>query len=237
MSIHGSAMMYVTLRAYLGDQLVDQLWGALDQRRLRDHLIEPRFVGLPQPRGVQVVREAENRDFRKGVGDFLRIHPRDVRDHKIGRVDAVRRHEMMARERCFELSAEEEIDPSQQDRRHTAFERNTPAMDDGLLRGIDQMRRGEFFEAHESFEDVWRASDPAEKDFFQGLVHVTVAWYQASRGNRVGCERQLAKAKRRLGAFVPWHRGVDVAALLAAVADAEEVVASGSLALVPLVRS
>jgi predicted metal-dependent hydrolase len=96
---------------------------------------------------------------------------------------------------------------------------------------------GEYFEAHESFENAWRASDPAEKDFFQGLVHVTVAWYQASRGNRVGCERQLAKAKRRLGAFVPWHRGVDVAALLAAVADAEEVVASGSLALVPLVRS
>jgi hypothetical protein len=32
MSIHGSAMMYVTARAYLGDQLVDQLWGALDER-------------------------------------------------------------------------------------------------------------------------------------------------------------------------------------------------------------
>jgi predicted metal-dependent hydrolase len=96
---------------------------------------------------------------------------------------------------------------------------------------------GEYFEAHESFENAWRASDPAEKDFFQGLVHVTVAWYQASRGNRVGCERQLAKAKRRLGVFVPRHRGVDVAALLAAVADAEDVLASGSLALVPLVRS
>jgi uncharacterized protein len=96
---------------------------------------------------------------------------------------------------------------------------------------------GEYFEAHESFENAWRASDPAEKDFFQGLVHVTVAWYQASRGNRVGCERQLTKAKRRLGAFVPRHRGVDVAALLAAVADAEDVIASGSLALVPLVRS
>jgi predicted metal-dependent hydrolase len=99
------------------------------------------------------------------------------------------------------------------------------------------MFTGEYFEAHESFEDAWRAADPAEKDFFQGLVHVTVAWYQASRGNRVGCERQLAKAKRRLGAFTPSHRDVDVAALLAAVADAEDVVASGSLALEPLTRS
>ncbi len=59
------------------------------------------------------------------------------------------------------------------------------------------MRVGAYFEAHEALEDAWRAADPSEKDFFQGLVHVTVAWYQAGRGNRVGCERQLAKAERR----------------------------------------
>jgi hypothetical protein len=48
-------------------------------------------------------------------------------------------------------------------------------------------------------------------------VHVAVAWYQASRGNRVGCERQLEKAARRLGPFAPAHRGVDVAGLVAQV--------------------
>ena len=95
---------------------------------------------------------------------------------------------------------------------------------------------GEYFEAHESFENAWRAAEPAEKDFFQGLVHVTVAWYQATRGNRVGCERQLAKAKRRLAAFVPTHRGVDVAALLAAVDRAETTLAAGTLELAPLER-
>jgi hypothetical protein len=36
----------------------------------------------------------------------------------------------------------------------------------------------------------------------------------AGRGRRVGCERQLAKATRRLAAFAPEHRGVDVAAVL-----------------------
>jgi hypothetical protein len=106
-------------------------------------------------------------------------------------------------------------------------------VEDGLLRGIEQMRRGEFFEAHESFEDVWRASGPAEKDFFQGLVHYTVAWYQAGRGNRTGCMRQLEKARRRLAAFGPEHRGVDVAAALASVEDAAQRVAAGSLQLPP----
>ena len=45
-------------------------------------------------------------------------------------------------------------------------------------------------------------------------MHVAVAWYQAGRGNRVGCERQLEKAARRLGPYAPEHRGVDIGSLL-----------------------
>jgi uncharacterized protein len=102
-----------------------------------------------------------------------------------------------------------------------------------LRRGLEQMRSGQYFEAHESFEDAWRAAKPVEKDFFQGLVHVTVAWYQARRGNHTGCERQLAKAQRRLAAFAPEHRGVDVATVLQSVGEAAEIVAAGSLELPP----
>ncbi len=69
-------------------------------------------------------------------------------------------------------------------------------------------------------EDVWRAAAPEERDFFQGLVHVAVAWYQAGRGNRVGCERQLEKAARRLRPYAPAHRGLDVATLLAQLESA-----------------
>jgi uncharacterized protein len=104
-------------------------------------------------------------------------------------------------------------------------------VDNGLRLGLAQIERGEYFEAHETLEDVWRAAEPAEKDFFQGLVHVAVAWYQARRGNRVGCERQLEKAVRRLSPYAPQHRGVDVAALLRSVERAQRVVASGSLEL------
>ena len=93
------------------------------------------------------------------------------------------------------------------------------------------IRRGEFFAAHEELELAWRAAEPGEKDFFQGLVHVSVAWYQAGRGNRVGCERQLEKAARRLGPFAPEHRGVDVEGVLAQVAAAASTVAAGTLAL------
>jgi predicted metal-dependent hydrolase len=92
---------------------------------------------------------------------------------------------------------------------------------DHLREGLELMRRGAYFEAHEELELAWRAADGPERDFFQGLVHVTVAWYQAGRGNRVGARRQLEKAARRLGPYAPRHRGVDVAALLAQVEAAD----------------
>src|SRR5215210_4746287 len=90
--------------------------------------------------------------------------------------------------------------------------------------GLDLIRGGEFFAAHEELELAWRAAADDERDFFQGLVHVAVAWYQAGRGNRRGCERQLEKAVRRLSPFAPAHRGVDVRHVLVQVERARRVV-------------
>ncbi len=101
----------------------------------------------------------------------------------------------------------------------------------GLQRGLELIREGEYFEAHEALEDEWRVAPDGERDFLQGLVHVAVAWLHASRGNRPGCERQLAKAARRLSPYRPWHRGVDVATVLEDVEEAQTLVGRGSLAL------
>lgn len=103
----------------------------------------------------------------------------------------------------------------------------------GLERGLELIRAGAFFEAHEELEDEWRAASAGERSFLQGLVHVAVAWHHAGRGNRPGCERQLAKAARRLAPYAPSHRGVDVAALLERLEQARRLAASGSLALPP----
>jgi hypothetical protein len=83
-----------------------------------------------------------------------------------------------------------------------------------LDRGLELIEAGEYFAAHEVLEDVWREAEAEERDFFQGLVHVAVAWYQAGRRNQVGWERQLEKAERRLSPYAPAHRGLDVDDLL-----------------------
>ena len=95
-------------------------------------------------------------------------------------------------------------------------------MTDAYNLGLAHLRAGRFFEAHEELELAWRAAAPAERDFYQGLVHVAVAWYQAGRGKPVATDRQLEKALRRLAAFEPAHRGVDVAALRRQLAELRE---------------
>jgi uncharacterized protein len=102
-----------------------------------------------------------------------------------------------------------------------------------LQAGLALIRAGRFFEAHEELELAWRGAPAPERDFYQGLVHVAVAWYQAGRGNSVGAGRQLEKATRRLGPFAPAHLGVDVACILEQLQVAQQAVARGSLPLDP----
>ena len=98
-----------------------------------------------------------------------------------------------------------------------------------FLAGIELIRRGEYFAAHEELELAWRAAPQPERDFFQGLVHVAVAWYQAGRGRQIGTERQLQKAIRRLRPYAPTHRGLDLDALLAQLRRALEVAEADGL--------
>lgn len=108
-----------------------------------------------------------------------------------------------------------------------ADEQSSPALSaeatSRFLAGIELIRAGEYFAAHEELELAWRAAPESERDFFQGLVHVAVAWYQAGRGRQVGTKRQLEKAIRRLTPYAPAHRGLDVDTLLAQLRGALQV--------------
>ena len=105
--------------------------------------------------------------------------------------------------------------------------------DDPFKTGLEHIRAGRFFEAHEELELAWRAAAPEERDFYQGLVHVAVAWYQAGRARTVATESQLRKALRRLEAYEPEHRGVDVTRLRERLFAAWATVFGGSLDLGP----
>ena len=114
-----------------------------------------------------------------------------------------------------------------------ADEQSSPALSaeasSRFLKGVELIRAGEYFAAHEELELAWRDAPQPERDFFQGLVHVAVAWYQAGRGRRIGTVRQLEKAIRRLTPYAPAHRGLDLDALLEQLRRALQVAQSDRL--------
>jgi uncharacterized protein len=80
-------------------------------------------------------------------------------------------------------------------------------------RGLELFNQGEFFDAHEVLEDVWRAAPQPEKKFLQGLIQVAVGLHHHSRGNLVGARSLLARAHRNLGGYPARHGGIDVTGL------------------------
>lgn len=83
------------------------------------------------------------------------------------------------------------------------------------FRGIDLFNQGEFFEAHEVLEDVWRQALAADKPFLQGLIQISVAFVHHSRGNVLGACSLLARGCRNLSGYPAYHRGMQVQSFIA----------------------
>ncbi|HYL41270.1 MAG TPA: DUF309 domain-containing protein, partial [Candidatus Binatus sp.] len=86
-----------------------------------------------------------------------------------------------------------------------------------LEAGLEAYGRGDFFLAHELLEPAWMgASDPAERDLYQGLIKLAAAFVHDVRGNPVGVRKNLAGARQRLADAIEAGAaaGIDVSALL-----------------------
>ena len=89
--------------------------------------------------------------------------------------------------------------------------------------GIDLFNRGAFFEAHETWEEIWRSTAPEPRTLFQGLIQVAAALHQIrDLHRRAGPRNTLAKARGHLEGYEPAARGLDLEALLTAVQKWQE---------------
>ena len=94
-------------------------------------------------------------------------------------------------------------------------------------RGVREFNAGDFYAAHDTWEDVWMDVRGPERPFFQGMIQVAVGYYHLTCENYAGAEHLLSRGVRKLAAFTPGHRGLDTAHLVraadAALADVLEV--------------
>ncbi len=91
-----------------------------------------------------------------------------------------------------------------------------------VLKGMEEFNRRDFFEAHETLEDVWAEENGAARIFYQGLIQVAIGCCHVQRGNLEGARHLLAAGQLKLQAFAPAHLGIDVKGLLEGAARVED---------------
>lgn len=95
--------------------------------------------------------------------------------------------------------------------------------------GIRHFNAGRYFEAHEVWEEAWRAAPAAERRFFQALIQAAVAVYHWNRGNSTGAARLYRSGRRYMDPYRPHHRGLDVEAFWQGLAAYLAPALTGSL--------
>ncbi len=88
-----------------------------------------------------------------------------------------------------------------------------------LYDGIAEFNRGEYFECHETLENLWMHEPAPIRRLYQGILQVGVGFYHLRNGNYRGTLNLLASAVGYLRDFAPSCMGVDVARLIADAAS------------------
>lgn len=64
--------------------------------------------------------------------------------------------------------------------------------------GIRLFNQGEFYLAHEHLEEAWMETGSPERDLYQGILQIGLAYYQISRGNYRGALKMFRRGQRNL---------------------------------------
>lgn len=75
-------------------------------------------------------------------------------------------------------------------------------------RGIEEFNRQEFFEAHDTWEELWMDTRGNRRLFYQGLIQTAVGFYHLCNENYKGACSQLSRAVTKLETYPPVFEGI-----------------------------
>ncbi len=75
---------------------------------------------------------------------------------------------------------------------------------------MGEFNAGHFFECHDTLEEMWTGLRGPSRDFFQGLIQVSVAFYHLDNGNLAGAGSMLRRALKRFEKFPDRYFGFDL---------------------------
>ncbi len=87
-------------------------------------------------------------------------------------------------------------------------------MRDRLREGVALFNEGRWFEAHEAFEDLWRAAEGPRRDLYQGLCQVCAGLVKHERGEPRSAAVLMRRGLGRMETCPPGLRdGLDAGSL------------------------
>ncbi len=80
-------------------------------------------------------------------------------------------------------------------------------------KGIELFNLGEFYEAHEPLELAWMNTRSPERDLYQGILQIGLAYFQILQGNYRGAIKMFSRGQRNLKPLGETLIGVDISQL------------------------
>ena len=91
---------------------------------------------------------------------------------------------------------------------------------------VTQFNEGQYWQCHETLEEIWLPEEYPLRLFYHGLIKAAVGLLNLQRHNRRGAGKKLKDAKCTLSPFVPSMMGIDIAKLLADIKQRLELIDS-----------
>lgn len=77
-------------------------------------------------------------------------------------------------------------------------------------RGLAEYQKGDYFEAHEVWEELWSDYYLEDRKFIQGLIQLSVSFVHLQNGNLKGARSLLRKCRYKLEEFNGNQRGINM---------------------------
>jgi predicted metal-dependent hydrolase len=91
---------------------------------------------------------------------------------------------------------------------------DAPSVETLYAEGIRHFNACDFFEAHETWEELWTEYRGPARRFYQGLIQAAVALHHFGNGNIRGAKKVYLSSRSYLDEYQPAYLGLNLSAFL-----------------------
>lgn len=93
-----------------------------------------------------------------------------------------------------------------------------------LAKGIAEFNAQEYFDCHETLEELWKDYAKPDREAIQGIIQIAVGYYHLKRGNYKGALKLFEKGGARVERYAPLWQGLDLCEVLQEVKEVKQII-------------